>query len=184
MKRKIIYWIIILNLIWAASAIVYDWDNLSAIPYYLWPSLIICPVYPLLLFLTWASIYRQKKCNDYLLAFAAIPSIVYLIASMIYYPAWMAYNGFNWLAFGQIYWVAVYGLQGIYLYLNMSIAERAKRLVALFLVISLIVQYLNIERFGLFDFSAIDDAYVMAFVIVLIVLSIILGFSRPSNRKV
>lgn len=148
-NRRLIIFLILLDLVWVISAIIYDWNKILSIPIYFWPFIIICPVFPLLLGFFWLGVIKGSK-NHLLLAFAAIPSVVYFVAAIIYYPTWMIFNGFDILTFGQIFWVAVYGLQGMYILKNYKIKLSATISVIIFLLLSFLIQYLT-KTFGLFD---------------------------------
>lgn len=143
MKNKIFFVLIILDLIWAISALVYDLSAIGQIPIYFWPFIIICPIYPFLLALVWYQKVKYNHTNSYLLAFAAVPSAAYFIGALIYYPTFMVSNGFNILALGAIFWVAFYGLQGFYLLITNKLSKISQLLAILFLVISFIIQYLT-----------------------------------------
>ena len=160
MNRKIILILIILDLFWATAALVFDWSAIGQIPFYFWPFIIICPVYPFLLALTWYQKIRGNHINSYLLAFATVPSIAYFIGALIYYPTLMVSNGFNILTFGAIFWVALYGLQAMYLLIKNSIPTLPIIFVSMFLLISFIIQFLT-KSFGYLDFGNLDSSTVL-----------------------
>lgn len=178
MRQKYIYILITINLIWTASAIIYDWNNIIRIPAYLWPFLLICQIYPLLLAIYWVLYRRDKRVNEYLTAFATIPSIIYLIAALIYYPSWMVYHHFNWLAFGGIFWVAAYGLQGVYIFLKNNIQPRPMIATVFFLITSLFVQYRYIQSLGQFDFDNMGRYTPTLLILFLAISSIALPFIK------
>ena len=172
--------IIILDLVWTGSALVYDWPALGHIPVYAWPFIIICPVYPFLLALVWWWLYHGKKPNRFLLAFAALPSAAYFAAALIYYPTWMAANNFDWLAFGQIFWVAFYGLQGFWLLRRKSISANALNIVVAFLLTSFVVQYLS-QTYGYLDLAGIDRTVIL--IEYLILGLIVIGLNQRLRRR-
>lgn len=149
--KKFKYFLVFINLIWAISAVIYDYDKIISLPFYYWPFILICPAYPLLLAAYWILEIRKKQSQP-LLAFVSVPSLVYLFATVIYYPTWMILNGFDILAFGQIFWVAVYGLQGLFLIISNRIKPVYLALVSIFLLISFYIQFLT-GSFGFFDTS-------------------------------
>jgi len=180
LSHKIIFSIIIFDLVWAAMAAVYDWEIFSRIPIYLWPFLVICPIFPALLSLVWLQSLESRP-NKFLLAFGAMPSVVYLFAAIIYYPTWMILNGFDWMTFGAIFWVAAYGLQGLY-FLSKYCVERGQLFfVAIFLIFSLTVQYLT-KTYGAQDFTNFSQTLFIAeyFIVALfvIIFSIFLSLDR------
>lgn len=167
--------LILLNVVWALSALVYDWQAMRQIPVLLWPFIVICPIYPALLAIVWNRERIKKPQNSFLLAFAVFPSIIYLLASLLYYPAWMATNGFDWAAFGQIFWVLFYGAQAIYLYNKIKMPLLPRLSVAVFLATSFVVQYRS-NTYGYLDFISINRSFLlmgyaaMAAVLLLLVL--------------
>jgi len=177
--KKYYPYLIGVNVIWAVSALVYDIPAISHIPFYFWPFIVICPVFPALLALTWWQIFRNNKPNDYLLAFATLPSAIYLLGALIFYPTLMVINGFNWLDFGQIFWAAVYGLQGFYLMRKYTLKKSPVILVTTFLLISFFIQYLT-KTYGYLDFSSINSQLLLALYFVLSAISLIfaIGYTR------
>lgn len=156
MNKRLIITLIVSDLVWSISAFIYDYSAIVRTPVYFWPFLIVCPLFPFLLALVWVRIYKNTTPNDFLLAFAAIPSAIYLIAALIYYPTWMIQNSFDWLSFGQIFWVAFYGIQGIYLLLKFAFTKMALWLAGSFLLLSLTVQY-QTRTLGFQDFANFSD---------------------------
>lgn len=142
---------IALDLAWTVMATIYDWETFSQIPAYLWPFLIICPIFPLIIALVWAQSLK-KRPSDFLLALGAMSSVTYLFAAIVYYPTWMLLNGFDWMTFGAIFWVAAYGAQGVYLLLRYRIGKVAASIVGLFLLVSVFVQYWT-QTSGAQDFT-------------------------------
>lgn len=182
LNSKIIIGIIILDLAWAAMAAIYDWEIFCQIPIYLWPFLVICPVFPALLSLVWLQILEGKP-NNFLFAFSSISSVVYLFAAILYYPMWMVLNGFDWMTFGAIFWVMVYGAQGIYLLLRYSVKKSALFIVGLFLILSLLIQCWT-RTAGSQDFTNFSSANYFALFasVALFVLLFSIILSR-SNKK-
>ncbi len=138
--KKYLPYLIVLNILWSFAAIIYDFDKIAAMPIYVAPFLAVCPVYPALLALHWYILFKFGKPNVYTAAFAGLPSIMYFILALIYYPLWMLKHGFNWLAFGQIFWVAFYGLQGFYILIKQKSTFLALVLAIIFVLMSLIFQ--------------------------------------------
>jgi len=156
MKKSKIVFLILINIVWAVAALIYDIPAIAKVPIYFWPFIVICPAYPTLLAITWWQIYKNKKPNNYLLAFAAIPSAAYLIGALIFYPTTMILSGFSWLDFGQIFRVAVYGLQGAYLLKKYPIKKSPLILVTVFLIISFIIQY-STKTYNYINLSVLSD---------------------------
>lgn len=173
--KKLFVVLIVLDLVWAIAALVYDWSAIGKIPFYFWPFIIICPIYPFLLALTWYQKVKFNHINSYLLVFAAIPSMAYFIGALIYYPTIMVSNGFNWLVFGGIFWVAFYGLQAFYLAIKEKIALTPLLCAILFVAISFVVQYLT-KTFGYLDTTGLDNqviAIIYSFTFVNLILYLI-----------
>ena len=167
--------LISLDLFWSVAAMIYDASKLRTLSPLLWPFVAVCPIFPLLLALVLLQLYRKKTPNQFLLAFAAIPSTIYGILAILYYPVAMIYQGFSWNAFGQIFWVAFYSLQGIWLLKRYPIKNTPFVLVLAFLVIKLIVIDLYYKSFGYFDFTNIPFAVeILIFILSFLFFSILL----------
>lgn len=158
--------LIILDLFWSVSAWIYDWSKLITIPPYLWPFVAVCPVYPLLLALVLLQLYRKKTPNQFLLAFAAIPSAVFGILAVFFYPIAMIYQGFSWNAVGQIFWVLFYGAQGFYLIKKFKISRRVFNLVVGLVALKIVVIDFYMQSYGYFDFENIPRI-VMVLILIL-----------------
>jgi len=115
MSKKLLCILLGLNLFWAFSATIYDWQAIQNIPFFYWPIIIVCPIFPLLLAILWYLKSRNGKVNQFYLSIIAIISFSYGLGSLFFYPTIMHYNGFDWLNFGQIFWVWFYASQGLYL---------------------------------------------------------------------
>ena len=111
-KQNWLVYLIILDLAWGISALIYDWPDLAKLPIYIWPLRAICPLYPLLLAIIWWLKYRHKKQNNFIYTWAVLGSAMYGLAALVFYPAMMAAQGFDWLGLGSIPWVLFYGIQG------------------------------------------------------------------------
>ncbi len=179
MKKSKIIILIFINIIWAVSALIYDIPAIAEIPIYFWPFIVICPVYPALLALVWWKTYKKKKLNDYLLAFASLPSVIYFIGALIFYPTLMVINGFDWSDFGQIFWVAVYGLQGIYLLTNYSIKKSPILLVTIFLLTSFVIQYFT-KTYDYLNFANVSASTLLGGYLVLALILILKNIFRKS----
>lgn len=160
MNKKIVLILIVLDLFWCIAALIYDLPAIKSIPFYSWPFIAICPIFPLLLAIVWYKKVLRRNTNSYLIAFAAIPSAAYFIGALIYYPTLMSANGFNWLNFGSIFWVAFYGLQGFYLLIANKLSKIPQLLAILFLVISFIIQYIY-RTFGYLNLAGLSNQVIM-----------------------
>lgn len=173
MKKNRITILIGLNIFWAAAALIFDWQEIVHLPYYLIPFLIICPIYPLLLAICWFQLLKFKRPSEWLFSFTIIPSIIYFLAALAYYPLWMHYNYFDWLAFGQVFWVSFYGIQAAFLLPHLRRDYVSTYLASLFVLVSLWLQYRNIES-GFFDFSTFPDGLALGLVTLLGAATVIL----------
>jgi len=104
-----------LDFIWALVALLYDLGKLASISWFLWPLVVICPLFPFLLGLVFLEITKKSRPNQFLLASAGIASATFGALALLFYPLIMFNEGFSWAGFGQILWVLFYGLQGWYL---------------------------------------------------------------------
>jgi len=91
------------------------------------------------------------------LAFAAIPSAVYGVLAILYYPIAMYYQGFSWNAFGQIFWVLFYALQGLWLLRKFKIGRFPFVFVSILLILQLVIIDFYYKSFGYFDFTGISS---------------------------
>lgn len=148
-------YLIILDFIWSALAMLVDFPKLAHIPFYLWPIILICPIYPILLACVLISTQRKRKPNQFLLAFASIPSAILGVLALIYYPAWMYFGGFNFNDLGQILWVAFYSVQGWYFLLKQEIKTVPVITVCLYFSIKLIIDY-KYQTFGYLDIGVLS----------------------------
>jgi hypothetical protein len=184
MKNIIALIFMLLNLCWSAIALFVDLEVIGNIPFYLWPFTIICPLFPFLLFWLWLKIYSRKKIGGLCLSLFSLPPIAYFFGSLIYYPYWMTQNGFNIYAFGQIFWVAFYGIQGFWFIFKYKNEIKNDILAMSYIVISFMIQYSG-RTFGYLDITNIDDQ-VMANMYILVVITTVLivitkrVFSTPS----
>jgi hypothetical protein len=120
----------------------------------------VCPIYPLLLALLLLQLYLKKSPNQFLLAFGAIPSIVFGVLAILFYPIAMIYQGFSWNAVGQIFWVLVYAGQGFWLYGKFKINRLPFFISSLFLAFVLFFEFAT-KSFSYFDFSNIPIGYLV-----------------------
>ena len=140
-------YLIILDIFWFSAALWVDFPKLITIPIWAWAFVIICPIYPLLLAIVWGQKYKDKKPNNYILSFAAIPSALFGILALIYYPLIMHTTGFNWNVFGQIFWVAFYSAQGWYLLFREKFRIMSVIIVLIYLFTKFTIDYLT-KTFG------------------------------------
>jgi len=158
---------VMLNLFWSGAAWVYDLDKLITIPLYLWPLIAVCPIYPLLLALLLLQLYLKKTPNQFLLAFSVIPSIVFGVLAVLFYPLAMFYQGFSWNALGQIFWVWFYAAQGVWLFTNYRISKVAFLGTSTFLIIVLIFQLVS-DSYNYLDFSRIPLIAMLGLIVIAI----------------
>ena len=162
--------IILLDLFWSIAAFWVDWPKLFEIPLWAIPFAIICPIYPLLLAVVWFQIRRNGKPNSYLLAFAVIPSAVFGVLSIIFYPSLMIARGFAWNDIGQIFWVLFYSIQGWYLVLKNKISLLPALLVLLYLIIKFSLDY-KFLTFGYLEAESLNSTVLLIVLIIAEVLA-------------
>jgi hypothetical protein len=181
LRKNILVILIIIDVIWSISALIYDFERIINLPIFFWPFIAICPIFPMLLAIHWmTSIYGKQ--NNFLLSFASIPSFVYLIAAIIYYPTWITLNGFDILSFGQIFWVAVYGLQGLFLIIHNRIKPVYSALVSIFLLISFFVQF-STKSFSFFDTSNFSRQLIVAEYLTVAIFTLVLFLVLAKRSK-
>jgi hypothetical protein len=145
--------LIFLDFFWSGAALWVDMPKLPGIPIWAWPAVVICPIYPILLALVWLKIYRKQKPNQYLLAYASIPSAIFGILALVYYPLLMAQSGFDWRNFGQIFWVLFYSGQGWWLILKYKFRKLPILGVCGYLTVKFILDY----KFLTFGYLEVGD---------------------------
>lgn len=116
LSPRIVRLLIGLNLFLAIASNWYDFQEWSLLPWYLWPFLPICPLYPALLTVWWLFYYFKKRPHTAFTAFIWIGTVSYGLMAYIYYPIHMSFNGFDWFEVGNILWVTIYASQSIVLF--------------------------------------------------------------------
>lgn len=146
------YLLFVLDILWSAAAWIVDYDKLSTIPVWAWPFCIVCPIYPALLAVVWYKKAKKVAVNEWLMAFAALPSAVLGIMAIVYYPLKMVNNGFDIIDLGQIFWVLFYSIQGWVLLCKKTTNKTAVILATVFLVVKFTVDlvYLSFDYLDLF----------------------------------
>lgn len=170
-KKNVLIILIVLDIIWSLAALIFDFSRIAQIPPLLWPFIIICPIFPMLLAIYWIQSLSGKD-NKFLRSFVSLPGFIYLIAAVIYYPAWMIINGFDILSFGQIFWVMVYGLQCYYLLAKKRTEFAPSVIAVLYLWSSFLVQYL-FRSLGFYDMTNFKPELILGGYTVLIFCTII-----------
>ena len=169
-------YLVIADFIWAISAWVVDVYKLPQIPPWAWIFVVVCPIYPILLALVFLKFLGKKKVNPYLLAFAAIPSAVFGILTLAYYPAKMVFQGFNGNDFGQIFWVLFYSVQGWWLVKNERLALIPILAVTAFLTTAFVIDY-KFKTFGYLNFTLFPNSYItFLFILAVAVTYLLLAF--------
>jgi hypothetical protein len=153
--------LIILDLFWAIAALWVDLPKLATIPAWAWPVVFICPVYPLLLLIVWWQIRKGKEPNRYVLALGAIGGALFGVLAVVFYPLTMIEGGWNWRAFGQIFWVLFYSAQGWYLVITRRMSTLAVGAAAFYLLLKLILDF-KFKSFGYLEISSLRTGFQIA----------------------
>lgn len=95
------------------------------------------------------------------MAFAAIPSAVFGLLAVLFYPMLMYNLGFDILGLGQILWVLFYGLQGWYLIFTKRIKLSAVVIVNLYLLVKMTLDY-KFLSFGYLDLNLLSGSQLTA----------------------
>lgn len=176
--------LIIADFLWSLAALWVDIPKLATIPGWAWIFAMICPIYPFLLAFVWLRILQKKPVNSYLLAFAAIPSAIFGLLAIAFYPSVMIYHGFNWQDFGQIFWVLFYSIQGWYLIFRYKFLSSAALLAAAYLVIKFALDF----KYKTFGYLGVEDLpyWVFRFLSITalsmsVVLGIIMAYLKPKD---
>ena len=133
-----------------AVALAYDWPALAAIPWYLLPLVVICPVYPTLL-----AVALLTGRRGVLAGIATVPAAVFGLLALAFYPLYMLRNGFAWTDLGQIFWVLAYAVPA--LLLSPQVSPRGRRVGGLFSLACLLTLY-ETKSFGYLGLADITDA--------------------------
>lgn len=184
-KQTKIYLLIILNIFWSIAAFIYDRPILSNVPFYFWPFIAICPVYPFLFSIIWVlKLYKKLKINQFLLAFSIIPSTLYFIGAIVYYLYWMYVNSFNIYALGQIFWVSFYGMQAVYIKKELNWSNLQSTCAIIFVLLSFLVQYLY-HSYGYFDYSNISRTQeILMYLIIIVFFGIYYFFNLKTKLQI
>lgn len=183
MKKKCLYILVGLDLLWSVLAFNHDWPKFAIVPAWAWVFAFICPIYPLLLAVVWAQIINKKHPNDYLLAFAVGPSMIFGVLALLFYPLAMAYQGFDWNGLGQIFWVAFYSIQGWYLFYKIGVSKAAFAFAGVFLATALSLDY-RFKGFGYFNLDQIADlAIKILFIIALLLLALVWSLELRKKKS-
>jgi hypothetical protein len=140
-----------LNLFWSLCAWIYDGPTLLSIPSLALPFVVICPLFPLLLAGVWLG-KKTEKNNIYLQYLAILPSCIYGLLALFFYPLLLHFDHFSWSALLEIPWVLFYGIQGWYLLPSLPRHLPALTLTSVFLLVSFFIQF-SYKSFG---YLAID----------------------------
>ena len=145
-NSRVIIGLCILDILWSLSALIYDFQAIQLIPLWARIFVIICPLYPLLLTLVWTTLLKQM-IHPWLFSIAVLPSAVYGVLGLFFYPLTMYFDHYSWEAVFQIGWVLFYSLQAWYLLRIYNPPLLSKLFAVLFITLSLGVQFLN-QTFG------------------------------------
>lgn len=167
--------VFILDLVWSLIGFIVDLPKIANLPFYLWPIVLICPIYPLLLAFVWYRYIKKKSINQYLISFAALPSVIFGFLVIPFYLTAMYYQGFSWRDVGQIFWVLFYAIQGFYLFEKNRISYLALMLPALYLMIKLFLD-IKYQTFGYLNVEEIDpNALLVIFICALFIIIFTVG---------
>jgi hypothetical protein len=139
MSRPILHFLIILDLCWAGAALLYDLPAIARIPLWALPFIVICPVYPALLAGIWILLLFGRVPHPLYFYAGVLPSLVYGVLALGYYPLSMLAEGFSWNGLLQIPWVLVYALQA-WVLLRAYPINQGYLPACLFLLVSWLVQ--------------------------------------------
>jgi hypothetical protein len=94
------------NIILSLIAFGHDFAALRDLPGWSVPFIAICPLMPLLLAAYWAAPHTRFAAS------LALPPAFFGLAALAFYPLLLLQGGWDWLEFGQIFWVWLYAVQG------------------------------------------------------------------------
>ncbi len=167
--------LIVLDIFWSLAGFVVDYPKLLTIPVYLWPVVLICPIYPLLLAFIWYRYIKKKPTNQYLVAFTAFNSVVFGVLAIAFYPTAMHYQGFSWRDVGQIFWVMFYCGQGLYFLERSNFGYLALAAPAFYLMLKLFLDY-KFATFGYLNVEGIDQKALLAIYLSSLLIILLISF--------
>ncbi len=150
---RIVTSLIVLDIAWSLIAFFYDYSSIVAIPHWARVFVVICPIYPALLAACWDYERRHKAIPALLLALSSIASVTYGVLALAFYPTIMHYVGWDWINFGQIFWVLFYALQGLYFLRRKKFSLPSVLIMSIFLIASLSTDY----RWQSFGYLGVSD---------------------------
>jgi hypothetical protein len=121
--RNLAYTFAVTGFMQAIISTVYDWNVLQAVPILLIPLIAICPLYPLLLGLSW--LIRANGGNaPFLESVASISALGFALLAPLYFGSYALTLGGSLHTLGQVIWVAAYAIPGLYFIQNLSLRTR------------------------------------------------------------
>jgi len=116
LSKKQLWFLVFLGISMSLLALRIDLHDFVETPWYLWPWVPICSVYPLLLALNYLYFLRFGRFPQFLLNFTVFGIIGYGIIAPIFYIFYMMESSFSWYEFGNIFWVWLYASQAFLLW--------------------------------------------------------------------
>ena len=113
---KLRLWLLVaLGFLMAGLALNIDLHDFLETPWYLWPWVPICALYPLLLALNYLYFLRKGEFSRFFLGFTVCGALGYGMIAPLFYILYMAEHGFAWYELGNILWVWLYAAQAYFL---------------------------------------------------------------------
>lgn len=114
-RRKLVF-LALLGFAMSIGSMTIDWQDFAETPWFLWPFVPICPLYPFLLGVLYAWRARKGKWPVRLMLFTLLGITSYGVIAIVFYPLYMLENGFAWYELGNVFWVMIYSLQAVWLW--------------------------------------------------------------------
>lgn len=115
-SKKQLWFLVFLGFSMSLLALRIDLHDFVETPWYLWPWVPICFIYPLLLALNYLYFLKFGRFPQFLLNFTIFGIISYGIIAPVFYTLYMMESGFSWYEFGNIFWVWLYASQAFLLW--------------------------------------------------------------------
>jgi len=173
-----LYTLFTLDLLWSALAWTVDFQKLYIVPPWAWIFCFICPIYPLLLSFIWYKKAQNRNVHDLLWSLAVLPSCVFGILALVYYPLKMVNQGFNFTDLGQILWVMFYSTQAWYLFFIHRKTQKTRVIFVLFFLLLEFYVEFKYLTFGYLNFDGFTHPQTAALFIIALFCSLVLCLYR------
>ncbi len=115
MVKVLVWFLVVLGFLMAGLALNLDLHDFVETPWYLWPWVPICALYPFLLALNYLYFLWKGEFPWFFLSFTVFGALGYGLIAPLFYTLYMVETGFGWYELGNIFWVWLYAAQAYFL---------------------------------------------------------------------